>query len=250
MDVKELEFDRKLVLKRGNTGKEVKRLQEWLCLHGCTTGIDGDFGPATEAALAAFRSKAKLPGGAVADAAVFEALLAPMTDAFTTPKPKAKLGNTYVAVALQHLAVHPVEVGGDNRGPWVRAYCQGMDGPNFAWCAGFTCTLLAQACEAMKMPVPLVFTLWVPNLAVEAQQKKIFVSGRSAKAADRVTPGSLFFVPGPQAGFWTHIGIVTEMNGDSFRTIEGNTNTTGSANGFEVCARFRATRTNDFAVLG
>lgn len=44
-----------LVLSRGSLGPDVKRLQEWLCLHGFHTAVDGEFGPATEAAIMAFQ---------------------------------------------------------------------------------------------------------------------------------------------------------------------------------------------------
>lgn len=34
--------------KKGDKGKEVKKIQEWLCYHGYGLYIDSDFGPATE----------------------------------------------------------------------------------------------------------------------------------------------------------------------------------------------------------
>ena len=62
-------------------------------------------------------------------------------------------------LAGQHLAQGPREVGGDNRGPWVRAYMGGQDGKWARWCAGFVSTLLAQGCAALKIQTPYVLAM-------------------------------------------------------------------------------------------
>src|SRR5262245_26660853 len=44
-------------LRKGDEQGQVKLVQEWLCLHGEHVVIDGDFGPATEAAVKDFQAK-------------------------------------------------------------------------------------------------------------------------------------------------------------------------------------------------
>jgi len=57
-------------------------------------------------------------------------------------------------VARAHLKAHPVEVGGDNRGPWVRAYMSGNDGSDWLWCAGFVTAIVAQAASLLGTATP------------------------------------------------------------------------------------------------
>ena len=115
-------------LKRGDTGRGTSCLQEWLTLAGHRVAIDTDFGPATERALMAF-------GGAPAlDPFVAERLLAPMSRALAAE-------GSLLDIAHAHLAGHPREVGGANRGPWVRLYCG--DGEGLPWCA-FAARFLAR----------------------------------------------------------------------------------------------------------
>ncbi len=50
---KEVEFKRKL--KNGHSGKNVKRIQEWLNLHGFGVVIDSSYGPVTARAVSRFQ---------------------------------------------------------------------------------------------------------------------------------------------------------------------------------------------------
>jgi peptidoglycan hydrolase-like protein with peptidoglycan-binding domain len=52
-------------IERGDHGGDVKRVQEWLCLHEIHVGIDKDFGPATETAVKQFQSENNLPSNGV-----------------------------------------------------------------------------------------------------------------------------------------------------------------------------------------
>ena len=60
--------------------------------------------------------------------------------------------------AKQHLAIHPIETGPPNSGPWVRLYMNGNEGEDWLWCAGFVTTMLRSACAALgtAMPIKLV----------------------------------------------------------------------------------------------
>lgn len=61
-------------LHRGDTGNDVKAMQEALDAAGAAIDLDGDFGPATEAAVRAFQTGAGLPVTGVGDIATLARL--------------------------------------------------------------------------------------------------------------------------------------------------------------------------------
>ncbi len=227
-------------LRKGNQDGQVKLVQEWLCLHGEQVAVDGDFGPATEAALKEFQARAGVPLTGVVDEATFGRLVAPMRAALAIiPVNGRSLGEMVVAYARQHLAQHPLEVGGQNRGPWVRLYMKGNEGQQWAWCAGFACFCLQQACAALGQSLPITASFSCDALANSAKAKGRFV-GR-----DKAAPGSFFLMRNTPSD-WVHVGIVVSTGEQIFKTIEGNTNDDGSREGFEVCARTRGYNKMDF----
>lgn len=229
---------------QGARGAEVRRLQEWLSLRGFATSLDGDFGPATGRALANFAQASRIPFGGIATPPLLEALSAPLRRAFAFTSSAPTLRQTLMEVAQQHASQHPREVGGDNRGPWVRAYC-GADGAPFAWCAGAVSTLLAQAAFLRDLPVPIPFTLGCDELAASATRAhRLTHDPRSVRAGD------IFLVRHARnPADWIHTGIVTAMHADHMETIEGNTNDTGSRNGYELIPRTRGLAGKDYILL-
>lgn len=227
--------------------KGAKLVQELLKVNGVSVGIDGDFGPATSAGLAAFCAKAGLPAKSTVDQTLMDALAQPLLRAIAPVAPKATLGQTVVAVAQQHLAEHPIEVGGQNRGPWVRLYMTGSEGDAFPWCAGFVTYVVRAAAAAHGQPTPLERTFSCDVLGAEAKKESRFVKRKAPASAP---PGSIFLVPHKSnQNDWIHTGIITGGNGTVFNTIEGNTNDSGSREGFEVCARFRSCANVDVITL-
>lgn len=238
------------VLSRGSLGQDVKRLQEWLCLHGFHTAVDGDFGPATEAALKAFQRQMDTDYGVavplgVADARTWLALTEPLLRVVDWKRqawPTRPIGDSIVECARAHLAANPREVGKPNGGPFVRYYCGGQEVP---WCAGFATTVLGQALGHDEW-----FTLSCDELAREAHMRGVL---RHASQGARPSPGDLFLIrtPGLSMVDWIHTGIVTTVGPDYFETVEGNTNTTGAREGTAVHARVRAFKPNvDFVLMG
>jgi hypothetical protein len=180
---------------------------------------------------------------AVLDGHMWERLVAPMWRAVAMPLCKGRSFREVMrALAGQHLAQAPREVGGDNRGPWVRAYCHGRDGKDYRWCAGFVSTLIAQAAQVCKVASPLPFTLGCDELADAARSR-----GKLTPDPKQSAAGDVFICMSGEDAF--HTGIQTSPGVDSFQTIEGNSNDAGSANGYEVCARFRAHRNVRFIRL-
>lgn len=213
----------------GAHGMPAKRVQEWLVFHGQRPVIDGDFGPATERYVRVFQSSESLPQTGIVDETTWAKLTAPLYRAMRPIDGTGKTVNELVCLyARQHLAEKPVEIGGPNDGPFVRAYMIGNGGRIWQWCAGFSSMMLSLACTAAGVPMPIKPSFGVPELA------------RSAKARGRFSadgppvPGDVFVIP-TATGSWSHTGIVLEVRGDRFLSAEGNTNQEGSSDG--TCAR-------------
>lgn len=213
----------------GAHGMPAKRVQEWLVFHGQRPVIDGDFGPATERYVRVFQSSESLPQTGIVDETTWAKLTAPLYRAMRPIDGTGKTVNELVCLyARQHLAEKPVEIGGPNDGPFVRAYMIGNGGRIWQWCAGFSSMMLSLACTAAGVPMPIKPSFGVPELA------------RSAKARGRFSadgppvPGDVFVIP-TATGSWSHTGIVLEVRGDRFLSAEGNTNEEGGSDG--VCAR-------------
>jgi len=216
----------------GAHGMPAKRVQEWLVYHGARLKIDGEFGGATDRAVREFQASGPFADdeiNGVVDDRTWQHLTAPLHRAMRPIDGTGKTVNELVvAYARQHLVEKPVEIGGPNDGPFVRAYMLGNGGRIWQWCAGTVSLWLAQACAAAGVPMPIKPSFGVPELA------------RSAKARGRFSadgppvPGDVFVIP-TATGSWSHTGIVLEVRGDRFLSAEGNTNTEGGSDG--VCAR-------------
>jgi hypothetical protein len=228
-------------LKKGMQGGQVKLVQEWVTLQGCATGIDNQYGPATAAAVKLFQEKAKLPPTGTVDQATFEKLVAPMQRALKPIAPNGRtLGQLALAYAQQHLKQSPREVGGPNCGPWVRLYMDGNEGEKWYWCAGFATFCVRQASQTLNQRMPVVRSFGVRQIADAARAAHTFLS-RPASPSQRkkIGAGSLFLEEGGPTGY-LHTGMVVNVAGQVFHTIEGNSNPGGSNNGFEVIARTRS----------
>jgi putative peptidoglycan binding protein len=234
---------------RGGPEPRVRLVQEWLTLHGVKTKVDGDYGGATTEAVRTFQERSGLPTTGTVDETTFDRLVAPMLAALQTitPPPGATLGQMTVAYARQHLAQHPQEAGGENRGPWVRLYMDGNQGADQLWCAGFATYCQKQAAKTLGVQVPVARTFSCDELAGHAKHASCFVAG--CPDFRQITPGSLFLVR-KTADDWQHVGIVTRAEAEAFHTIEGNTNDVGSREGFEACERVRGYAGKDFIIVG
>jgi peptidoglycan hydrolase-like protein with peptidoglycan-binding domain len=254
---------------------DILRLQEWLVVRGISVGenpaaapgsaaavgIDGDFGPATQAGCATFAAAAGLPNATV-DAAFWQALTNGMRSAFSFQAAQPTIADAVVETARAHLVQHPLEArrfidgglkGRDNSGPWVRAYCLGYSDQ---WCQGAASQWVKQAFTALGQPLPFpldgdgISPLYVPSIVKSASRNSRLVPGSSPTP---VPAGSFFFVRGMLDGSPSHIHVgvtISETRPDGrFDSIEGNTNLDGSQNGWEVCQRTRSRAGCDFGLL-
>ncbi len=236
------------VVSSGARNASVRRIQEWLNFHHCGAVIDGAYGPATTACVKEFQQRASLPVSGQVNAATWKALVTPMLTALETPPGIESLAIAAAigAIARQHLAQHPVEIGGQNQGPWVRLYCEGNDGRDWAWCAGFVTFIMQQAHFYQGTRPPIEGSVSCDSLAAQAKNAGRFVSGRSVARGSvpwNALGESCIFLRRRTATAWTHTGFAMTASGKpnalTFQTIEGNTNDEGSREGYEACQRIR-----------
>lgn len=249
---KELAFTGEL--DKGMSGIQVQRLQEWLTFHGFATCVDAQFGDATAHCVAAFQKSRSLNHTGIVDLDTWRELTTPLASAVAPVgvKPGETFPEVVLRCARQHLAVHPIELGGDNRGVWVRTYMNGLDGKDRKWCAGFVTFLLKQACASLHCGSPIP-----GDFSCDVLAKQAVAAGRFVPETDLAngykTWGNLgaaqIFLRRKSPNDWTHTGIAFEGAGKVYKTIEGNTNDDGSNNGYEVCSRTGAIVGKDFIVL-
>jgi hypothetical protein len=238
-------------VERGSKTLAARLAQGWLSLNGFQVAVDGEFGGTTEEVLRSFQASRGLNPTGVVDADTWAALTAPMVAALRPIGKRNGLGPLVVAYAKQHLRQHPREIGGPNKGPWVRLYTDGKEGPDFPWCAGFASFVVKQAADALGVAAPFQRTLACDVMADGSGTH--FLRGSTPGAQARLRPGSIFLQqarPNERARFrYRHTGIIVRPGPTSMATIEGNTNDDGSADGYEVCARTRTYADMDFIVL-
>ncbi|MER8394925.1 peptidoglycan-binding protein [Mesorhizobium sp. M1340] len=232
----------------------VRRIQEWLNIHDCVTSIDEDYGDSTETQLRAFQMRSgRQPTGEL-DAETWALLTAPMRRALAPADhgPAPTLESAVIEVAQQHIRERPVEIGGNNMGPWVRLFMRGQQGKAQKWCAGFICLIVAQAARDLGVTTPFTRQVGVDALVADAK-----ASGRLIKEKDvadpiarksKVLPGS-FFVVRRKSTDWTHVGIVLALRSTTFDTLEGNTGGDGGTDGTNARQGNRSYAGKDFLRL-
>ena len=246
--------------KIGSRGNDVKRIQEWLCLQALlnsslatTVNIDGRFGPATENAVKNFQKSNGLKEDGIVDNNLFYLLSKPLKNAYED-LPDSSLSELVVLYAQQHLNNKPVEFqinGIQNTGPWVRSYCQGNEGNDWPWCMGFVQTILdlAFSRKGLKFTSAMPFSYGCDYVAKHAIDTGKFIKNVEIRTNPaKAKAGDVFLIRKTPTD-WIHTGIISKVSNDFFETIEGNTNTAGSPNGYGVFKRIRNFRTTTIDVF-
>ncbi|OFX28205.1 MAG: hypothetical protein A2X08_10510 [Bacteroidetes bacterium GWA2_32_17] len=242
--LKEIEI--KCPLKKGAKGNDVKKVQEWLnlwryqnLLWKYNVTIDGDFGQQTQSAVIEFQKLMELEPDGIIGSQTFGILCNPLKKAFE-PIAGSNIRELVVDYARQHLRNNPRELA-QNSGPWVRSYMDGNEGKAWAWCMGFVQTILDMAFSTIgkKYTSCIPATFGCDEVGNHGILKNRLIRNKELRiSAEIVKPGDIFLVSKTPTD-WTHTGIITAIEGDSFITIEGNTNDEGSREGYEVCKRNR-----------
>ncbi len=134
-------------------------------------------------------------------------------------------------IATSQLGVQEVPRG-SNDGPEVSQYLRavGLE-PGYAWCMAFVYWAVGKAAAQAGVQNPLIKT---GGVAVQMNKTTLPKLSVNSKA---IAPGDVFIMEF-KSGFG-HTGFVKEIKGDSITTIEGNTNSDGSREGYEVASRTR-----------
>jgi len=242
----ELDLDGRLMV--GASGLAVRRVQEWLSLRGYGLAIDGIYGPITAEVVARFQEDSFLEATGRVNEETVVHLTEPMRETLRQRLTMSEAVNAAVLEYAQaHLDQHPHEIGGQNRGPWVRMYMNGNDGHQWPWCAGFVTFILRQATESLNIGMPIPGSFSCDTLVAQARAAGLFLSEAEARSTE-IPPGSLFLVRRTDTD-WTHVGLVQNTQELFFQTIEGNTNDEGDREGYEVCSRSRGYTNKDFILV-
>lgn len=246
----ELKFNGPLM--RGNKGKDVEKVQEWLNLWKWLLSDwnyqllrDGYFGPDTEGTLKEWQKRMGCTDNlGRLDESTWQALTKPMYTAFlVTDEDFNNVRDLILEYLDQHLSSCPKELGA-NEGPWVRAYMGGHNGKKWAWCMGFVQTITDQAYSTLgrKFTDIMPKTYGCDELGEHGLKSGALIRNADLRKASNmeelVKPGDIFLkVKTPHD--WVHTGIITKVDGTAIHTVEGNTNDEGSREGYEVCRRVR-----------
>ena len=187
--------------------KQVRLVQEWLCLHGLNVAVDNGLGDATERVIAEFQTKSNLPATGQVDETTMDALVQPMLRAI---QPDPSQATSITGASSPRCAAPPSRAsargGRSNCGTWVRLYMSGRDGERFLWCAGFASYIFGQACRDLEKTRPLVSSQCCDDLANDAKAKGIFFPGTNRP---RTQPGpGWVFVRRKTANDWNYTGLI------------------------------------------
>lgn len=195
-----------LGLKRGDKGAGVRLLQEYLCLAGQAVALDGDYGPATAAAV-------QKAGGAARVEATFGKGIAQA----------AAATGSILEVARVYLLLGACEVGKNNHGPWVRQVCDGVEGE--AWCGHAVRTWARQAQHT-----------WAERISASCDTTAQHATA-DGRLVSKARAGDIFlrYTQLVDRRDYSHMGVVESAGRDYVRVISGNSNASGGREGIEVC---------------
>jgi hypothetical protein len=225
-------------IKRNDRGSEVEQVQTLLKQSGYPLDIDGIFGTQTYNAVRAFQSQNLDQHG---QPLVVDGKVGPLTWwSLNHPKPDvqpvsavdysqmpplssggSEIGRMALQTAINEMNAGAREVGGNNRGPWVKKYLQpaGLDEGN-SWCASFVswCYLQASGGDERNMPFP-----YSPGARalLSIFKKKNWAQGPNT--GYQPVPGDLVVWWRVRLDGWQgHVGLVHQLKDGMLYTIEGN----------------------------
>ncbi|HPQ68830.1 MAG TPA: CHAP domain-containing protein [bacterium] len=219
-----------MALKIGAKGNEVKVLQRLLQAVGYSLKVDGIFGPVTRAAVMDFqihnvdnRGYPLICDGVVGPLTMWRLQnpnkKTPHVDPFDLskiPKGGSKQGKAALMVALAEMQAGAREIGGNNKGRWVKKYLNGIVPEGNPWCAGFVSWCFSQ----IPQGIPFQYNVGARNILNQFKKKKWAFS---AKDDVQPAPGDIIvWYRGSMQSGLGHIGIVHSYQNGVVNTIEGN----------------------------
>jgi CHAP domain len=127
---------------------------------------------------------------------------------------------------------------GSNSGRQVNAYLASVGlGPGFSWCQAFVYWCYREAAKITGGENPAIRTASVADCWNKTPPQFKTTKTDALKNRQTVTPGSqVIFLYGRGLG---HTGLVEHVDEAGIHTIEGNSNTDGSREGYEVVRHVR-----------
>jgi len=119
-------------------------------------------------------------------------------------------------IALAERAAGHGEVGGDDMGPHVCKYLNGIVDPPAFWCAAF----VSYCFKNSGRPMPFVYTLGARNLLKQLRDKGWGV--KPTRASPPLPGDVIVWWRGAPDGWEGHVGLVHSYANGIVRTIEGN----------------------------
>ena len=224
-----------ILLRKGDRGPQVREMQRLLVEKGFLTDeeVSGTFDQETYRAVRTFQSQNLDENGQplVVDGKVGEltwwslhhpkpSLTPPSAVDFTVMPPASAggsvSGRAALAAAIDELRMHAGEIGGNNRGPFVRKYLNGLAAEGDPWCAGF----VSYCFSRQPSPMPFQYCVGARDILRQFQRK-----GWAQPPNSGYLPQ-----PGDIVVWWRdqlsstkgHIGLVHQLRGGFLYTIEGN----------------------------
>ena len=221
------------VLKKGTTGAAVIELQNLLRSAGLAVTVDGAFGPKTQAAVKAFQAQhldmhgrpltvdgvvgpvtwwsLRHAGAPVQPQAVID---------YTTMPPESlggsPCGRAALAAAIGELKASAREVGGNNRGPWVKKYLHGIVDEGNSWCAAFVSWCYSQ----IPLGMPFEYCVGARGVLREFKEEGW---ARAPGTGYLPEPGDVVVWWRVKADGWQgHAGLVHHCADGILYTLEGN----------------------------
>jgi len=165
--------------------------------------VDGIVGPVTAASIAQRLGKVVVPTVGQAGA---------ISIAETGGSARARAA---LAIAIQELNAGHGEEGGDNRGPHVRQYLNGLADEGSDWCAGFV-----SWCFSKSGALPFAYTVGARDILRQLRAKGL---GVTPTELDPPRPGDVVVWWRKAPSDWRgHVGLVHSYRGGVLSTIEGN----------------------------
>lgn len=223
------------LLKKGKEGERVKELQEILRELDYDIAVTGIFDHPTYKAVRSFQASHLDKHG---EPLAVDGKVGPLTwwalqnprreitsgKALYTSMPALMFGGSFLGrralqVAIDELKAGAGEIGGNNRGPWVKKYLRpaGLDEGN-AWCAAFVSWCFLQTVGEDKSDMPFNYSAGARNIFRQFKDK-----GWDLKDDSLPEPGDIvcWWRISMPSGFG-HIGIVHHCEDGFLYTIEGN----------------------------
>ena len=199
-------------------------------------GIDGIFGPKTEATVKKFQNFLGISETGIVDKKIWQHLVAPMCHAFQLEDYDDDLSGCMRLYALQYEMWRPYEVQ-PNRGPWVRSFMDGHEGEEWAWGEGFVQTVMDSAFSQFGKKYTDYFkkTYAVETMRENARKKNLLVTNDELKrGVYRPNQGDVVVYVFPSDRKAHQAGIITDHRASTLFVIVGNTNFAGSRTGVGV----------------